>query len=357
MNVVSHTYRYLTHSTLRSGHDHADLDLATCGGPAANPALAAGFVKDAQTVARMLLAIADVAATRFWMPPNMVQAAIAAADPVITVANDGLRFESFSPCGGVYARFDLDQTGFDGSIHQAGTTNVDVGPELRPALARVGRSDPLHLSVGRQQLDVATLDTAVVEKQVPLPERWIRGFAETAVATSSLEPKAQLSSPELRRFTDNLPTTPSQQPLWLAPTNRGLRLSTRDLGHGFVVGGIERLRVIHSLLAFTRSATVYASPTQPQQGGDHVAVWVLEVNHGRFSIALSPAPSRGFSGEGGLLHSLANGATDRTALASQGRLGYDVTRAQWFSRDLPYNLQALQGINSRLNAARQLVES
>lgn len=86
--------------------------------------------------------------------------------------------ESFSACGGVYARLDVLEPALDGEVHERGTTNVDVNGPLREALARVGGSDPLHLAVGTDELAVTTMDGAVVEKKVPLPDRWLRGFAE-----------------------------------------------------------------------------------------------------------------------------------------------------------------------------------
>ena len=69
--------------------------------------------------------------------------------------------------------------GLDGEVFDRGTTNVDVNNPLREALARVGGRDPLHLGVGPDELTVTTLDGAVVEKKVPLPSRWLRGFAES----------------------------------------------------------------------------------------------------------------------------------------------------------------------------------
>ena len=48
----------------------------------------------APTAARALLLVANVAGARFWTPPNMVAAAIEAADPVVTTSRVALRFES-----------------------------------------------------------------------------------------------------------------------------------------------------------------------------------------------------------------------------------------------------------------------
>jgi hypothetical protein len=145
--------------------------------------------------------VANVARARYYQPQ-----AAAWRDPVVTCGGDRLRFESFSGCCGVYARLDVLSEALDGEVFDRGTTNVDINGELREALARVGRSDPLHLSVGADELAVTTLDGAVVEKKVPLPERWLRGFAEVQVIASPFDLRAELSSVDATRFLRSLPT-------------------------------------------------------------------------------------------------------------------------------------------------------
>ena len=96
-------YRYVGPSALRDDEGRLELDLATSGGCGPNPSLAEGFLHAPQTAARALLLVANVAGARFWTPPNMVAAAIEAADPVVTTSRRRSRFESFSRCCGVYA--------------------------------------------------------------------------------------------------------------------------------------------------------------------------------------------------------------------------------------------------------------
>ncbi len=52
-------------------------------------------------------------ATRFYVPPNTLAAILRAADPVVTSTPQGLRFESFSACCGVYARLDVAREALD----------------------------------------------------------------------------------------------------------------------------------------------------------------------------------------------------------------------------------------------------
>jgi hypothetical protein len=71
-------------------------------------------------------------------------------DPILTSGGDRLRLESFSSCCGVYARADLLPEDLREVSVGTGTTNVDLNPSIRDALARVllltlstsGRSAP-----------------------------------------------------------------------------------------------------------------------------------------------------------------------------------------------------------------------
>ena len=83
-------------------------------------------------VTRSLLVLADIASARYLRP-----APVGVRDPVLTANGDRLRVECFSDCNGVLARLDLLASGLDGGRIGHGTTNVDIGPAMRRALARV----------------------------------------------------------------------------------------------------------------------------------------------------------------------------------------------------------------------------
>ena len=189
MSNAVQSLSYLAPSALHDG----GLQLQTAGGVAqravtANPRFFTGFLTTPAAAAAGLLAVAEVARTRYFQPVSP-----ASLDPVVTGSRDRLRFESFSGCCGVYARLDVLPAGLDGEIVDHGTTNVDVNTPLRQALQRLVGADPLLVSVGPDELTVSTMDGAVVEKKVPLPARWLRGFAEVQVIASGFDPRAELS--------------------------------------------------------------------------------------------------------------------------------------------------------------------
>jgi hypothetical protein len=393
VTTAEQTYNYVRPSEITFGDGRADLVLATSGGrtaagPAAHPVFFDGFLGHPEQAATALLAVAKVARTRFYTPPGMVAAILRAADPVVTSNGDRLRFESFSACCGVYARYDALPGSLDGKVLDTGTTNVDFNPPMRDALARIGGLEPLHLQVGEDVI-VRTFDTEVTEKKVPLPERWLKGFAEVQLASASVTPVFEVAASEARRFVRGLPSSGSRKPVWVVPAGRGLRITTRPTPDGVSLSGLDRLKPLEPLLRFARSLRAYAAPHDTQGA---TGVWELELDDARLVLALSPESSRGFSGEGGVLWDLADeqSADDadlisallafepridiqRLAAASglveervrralgrlgaAGRVGYDAAEASYFHRELPYDVERLATMHPRLRDATALVDA
>ncbi|BCY07867.1 SWIM zinc finger family protein [Actinoplanes sp. L3-i22] len=376
--MVTAAYSYLGSSTLDDG-----LTLQTSGGPTAHPRFFTGFLTSPGAAATGLLAVAEVARTRYFrpLPP-------ASLDPVVTAGSDRLRFESFSGCCGVYARLDVLPGGLDGEIVAHGTTNVDVNLPLQRALTRVGRSDPMHVAVGPDDLTVTTFDGPLVERKVPLPSRWLRGFAEAQVLTARFDPRAEIGVADARALFNRLPAT-DKSVLWAIPAGRSLRFTSRPAPGAVCLPGAGRLAALKPFLRYATGLRVYgpavAAGSQPV-----ASTWELNMPTLRLSLTLSPEPYRGFSGEGAVLESL---ATDEVAddadlvsallswdptidvdslatasgldsarvrdaltqLGTAGRVGYDVAEAGYFHRTLPYTADAVEKMNPRLAGARALI--
>jgi hypothetical protein len=360
---------------------------ATPSGAADHPRFFAGFLTSPQVASAGLLAVADVAAARYYQPQLR-----ASLDPVVTGNGDRLRFESFSGCGGVYARLDVLAPGLDGGEVGHGTTNVDVNNPLREALSRIGADDPLHLRVGPEELAVTTLDGPVVEKKVPLPDRWLRGFAESQVSAAGFDLRAELSATETVRFLRALPRGGARGgPRWVVPAGSTLRPTTRAVPGAVCLPGPERLIALQRVLRHATALRVYGPAVAPGAGAAATAsAWEAVLPGMRLTLTLSPDASRGFSGEGGVLDALATDEAAQDAelisvllawepridiadlaaaagltagrvhaalvrLGTSGRVGYDTAEAAYFHRELPYDAERVERHNPRLRSARALV--
>src|SRR5438270_4513110 len=91
-------------------------------------------------------------------------------------------------------------------------------------------------------------------------------------------------------------------PEWVRPLSNSLRLSHSPVAGGVLAGGIERLKLLSQVARHARQIEVYSS-------GDGATAWRLETPDSRLFLVLSPEPSRGFSGKGQALESLAIGST------------------------------------------------
>jgi hypothetical protein len=386
------TYAYRVASAVRRGGGGSELLLGTSGGltetgPAAHPYLFQGFLTDPGPAALGMLACAAVAGARYYTPASVLAAIT--ADPVVTSHGDRLRFESFSGCCGVHARLDLLPAALDGPPVASGTTNVDFNQPMRTALAGAAVSGPLLLRVGADEVAVTTAGASVVERKVPLPDRWVKGFGEVQALARQMRPMAELAAPEARRFLAGIPRS-LRHPLWAVPAGRSLTLATSPRPGAACLAGSHRLAGLGPLLRFARALRVYA-PEADTRSLPMPSAWELDLGAARFTLTLSPEKHRGFSGEGALLGLLADPAAaedadlisvllawdpqidigrlsaeagftaERTTaalthLAAAGRVGFDLAEESFFHRELPFG-PALEAMHPRLASARALVSA
>jgi hypothetical protein len=348
------------------------------------PVFFTGFPARPDIVAAGLLAVADVAATRYADAGKMQR--LANLDPVVTAGGDRLRFESFSACNSVHARLDLMPDGIDEGEVGFGTTNVDINQPLRTALARLDSLALLHLTVGPNEVRAATLDAQHVERKVALPDRWVRGLAEVPSITAEMREVAQLTGPAIHAFARELPRTAPPGPvLHLLPGARGARLLPRAMSGTLAIAGAARLRGMERILRFANSLAIHAD-------SNGATAWVFHLPGARLTLVLTADPFRGFSGEGGLLTRLVEpeaelagrrllavlgwdpvvdaarlsgvtglGDSEVAAglawLAASGRLGHDLTEGGWFHRELPVDSEKVLRRHPRLRNAHALAEA
>ena len=296
--AISHTYRYAFESKAVGLPGGLDLRLATSGQGEEGLDYFRGKLTRPLRAADLLRGLVQVVQSRFYVPPAML-ARLIPADPVVTCGDDVLRFEAFSSCCSAYARVDLLPTALDGERTGRGTTNVDFNAPMRAALARVRDRDDLGLAIGANSVELSRGTDAVVERKVSLPLRWLKGFVEVQTFQGRMLRRLEVPGPEAMRFLRSLPRGAGPGLAWVVPAGRGLRLSQTPARDGVRLGGVGRLRVLEGLVRHARSLRIYAD--DPSGAG----AWELVLDEARFHLVVSPDVSRGFSGEGQVLSSLA----------------------------------------------------
>lgn len=90
--AVEHVYSYPFVSAASTGPRGLRLAIATSGGEAdQEPIFYRGGLAAPLLAARLLLAVSGVAATRFYVPPGMLQRILLAADPIVLSDGERLR--------------------------------------------------------------------------------------------------------------------------------------------------------------------------------------------------------------------------------------------------------------------------
>jgi len=355
---------------------------ATPHGLVSQPRFFSGMLDRPDVTAAGILSVADVASTRYF--DAGLGRRIASLDPVVTASGDRLRFESFSACNGVHARLDLLADGIASGEVRHGTTNVDVNQPLRSALAKVGAQALVHLDVGTEGLSVSTPDVTHKERKVDLPDRWVRGFAETPVLASHMVLRAELTGSAASAWLASLPRATPGPSYYLTITPAGLRRSLQPTDSSVHLAGAARLSGAARITRFATRLRVFGSD-------DRSSAWVFDLPGARLTLLLSPEPYRGFSGEGGLLTRLASPEAESDALAllehlaweplidqgrlgaqtglsrprvdaaigylaASGKVGFDLAEQSWFHRELPWDSERVERDNPRLKNARSLVD-
>jgi hypothetical protein len=384
--ALDYAYRYAFASKVEEKPRQSRVRLATFGGPEEHPYFFDGRLVQPRQTADLLRGLMEVVHARYHIPTAMLARILAAADPVVTSSDDRLRFEGFSGCGSLYARVDLLPDALAGETFGRGTTNVDFNAPMLAALARVRDADEVKLSVGTGEVKLSRGQSAVVEKKVALPIRWLKGFVEVQAYQSRMQPVHDVAGVDALRFLRALPRTKMKHPARIVASGRGLRLSQQPTSDGVRVGGLERLRILEGLAPHARSLRIYGDDA----GGTSAFELVLDT--ARFHLVLSPDVWRGFSGEGQVLAALAGGAWQEAlprvraalkweavidaprlarqtgladvairaalnALGARGLVGFDLGERAWFHRELPFDLSRVEALQPRLKGARKLLDA
>ena len=356
-----------------------------------NPLFFNGKIIDPVIISGGLLVLADIVSTRYFKYVPVDQ-----RDPILSAQGDRLRAECFSACNGVYARLDIFQSALDGEILY-GTTNVDIGADLRRSLFNIKKEDRLKFRIGddgwktfhSKKLDGGGLLTDIqIQRPVKMPDRWVRALGNCAMLHKNMKYKFHVEGMQAKAFIAMLPSaTGKERSGWLTPTKTAVMLKQREEKNSVYISGLHRLSALKRIMSYVDAVYFYA-PKNAEPGQ-----MMLEVCMSGASIILSLTAKsyEGYSGEGALLDSLSdlkileyadridnilnfesklnldmmsksmgmvksdiNSAIE--LLAVSGKLGFDVRERAFFHRELPDDLDRVLKDNPRLVGAKKLME-
>ncbi len=107
-------------------------------------------------------------------------------DPVVTAHPDQLLFEVFSKDEGTYASLGIDWKAFtlDGTPIY-GTTNIDFSQTLYQAIQQLRSYRPTRISLGKEQPKAPPVPGGEkLDKNVNIPDSWLRGFLQVQSAAT-----------------------------------------------------------------------------------------------------------------------------------------------------------------------------
>ncbi len=200
-------------------------------------------------------------------------------DPVITVHPDQVMFEVFGKDESTYACLAFRRGAFDPAAGDVdcGTTNIDFSPALYDGVQQMRGYRETRLDVGAERVAVATEARQVIEKQIRVPDSWLRGFLQVQSAATLPFDHCRLAPVDLYNLLRHLrmhadkkgqrrglrfELVPGERPrLVLEPWETVLH-ATGDVFRGKAarvvrVWGRRRLMTVKRLLPFVESADVY----------------------------------------------------------------------------------------------------
>lgn len=382
---------FKTESTLINGNLALSIAPAlTPNGVENDPLFFNGEIIHPTIVSGGLLVLADIVSTRYFK-----YVLVAQRDPILSAQGDILRAECFSACNGVYARMDIFQSALDGEILY-GTTNVDIGSNLRKSLFNVKQGDRLKFRIGddgwkalhSKNLDGSVLTDIHIQRPVKMPDRWIRALGNCAMLHQNMKYKFHVEGMQAKSFIAMLPpVTGKEKSGWLTPTKAGVMLKSREEKNSVYISGLHRLSALKKIMSNVNSIFFYA-PENGEPGQMMIEVCMTGAN---ITLSLTAKSYEGYSGEGALLDSLStpkilecadkidnilnfesrldidkisksigivkNDMDDAMELlAVSGKLGFDVRERAFFHRELPDDPDRVLKDNPRLVGAKKLVE-
>ncbi len=201
-------------------------------------------------------------------------------DPVVSVHPDQVMFEVFGKDESTYACLAVKREAFDGEAESpaCGTTNVDFSRTLYDGVQQMRGYRQTRLSVGTAGVGVATeTRPEVIEKQMRVPDSWLRGFLQVQSAATLPFDHCRLAPVDaynllrhLRMHADQkgkrrglrFELVPAERPRLVLEPWETVLTATGDVFRGKAarvvrVWGRRRLMTVRRLLPFVDAVDVY----------------------------------------------------------------------------------------------------
>lgn len=116
-------------------------------------------------------------------------------DPIISVHPDEVFFEVFSKDEGTYGRLSVSLDGFDlDESPVCGTTNIDFSEGLFEGLQQLRSFREARLTIAQEMVGISDEQRGeVLEKQISVPDSWLRGFLQVQSAITLPRESFQLA--------------------------------------------------------------------------------------------------------------------------------------------------------------------
>ena len=233
-------------------------------------------------------------------------------DPVVSVHPDRLLLEVFSRDESGYACLAFARDAFDeiGAV-QPGTTNIDFSEALFASVQQMRDYRKTELHIGSAGVRLKTdAEPGVLEKQIRVPDSWLRGFLQVqSAATLPLE-HVQLAPMDLynalrhlrmngdrkgKRRGLRLELIPAQQPRIVLEPSETVIEATGPVFNGTAakvvrVWGRRRLLLMKRLLPYVRSVDVYLL------GSGLPSFWVFRAGDITLTLGLTGFTAANWSG-------------------------------------------------------------
>lgn len=225
-----------------------------------------------------------------WLQRNDPLAWLA-LDPVITVHPDRVLFEVFSKDEGAYAVLAVDLAGLELEDEpQYGVTNIDFTDRFAEGVARMRSYRETRLAIGQDAVKLVHKDSdEILEKQINVPDSWLRGFLQVQSSSSLPADRFALAPIDLynvlrflrlnadqkgRRRGLRIELTPGERPILVLEPWEQVFTASADVYRGSAakvlrVWGRRRLMLLSRVLPFAQTIDVHTL------GSGLPSFWVL----------------------------------------------------------------------------------